>query len=178
MSPNDLRLTCFILFFIVYLFMPNPSFSNETRAGSTIDINSAPLEELIQIIHIGETRALELISLRPFSSLDDLVRIKGIGQSRIEDIKEQGLAWVWSNALTPGAQNKIEQTTQEIASSDKPKEENKPVELTPVQTMSLITEKHELVSDSLIILFKALIISVFSGISVLVLRRKLISRDN
>lgn len=63
-------------------------------AVEKIDINAAPLEELIKIIHIGEARAQELISLRPFSSLDDLDRIKGIGPKRIEDIKAQGLAWV------------------------------------------------------------------------------------
>jgi len=63
-------------------------------ATEKIDINTAPLEELVKIIHIGEVRALELISLRPFSSLDDLARIKGLGEKRIEDIKKQGLAWV------------------------------------------------------------------------------------
>jgi hypothetical protein len=64
------------------------------QATEKIDVNTAPLEDLIKIIHIGETRAQELISLRPFSSLDDLARIKGIGESRVEDIKNQGLAWV------------------------------------------------------------------------------------
>jgi len=59
-----------------------------------IDVNAAPLEDLMKIIHIGETRAKELIALRPFSSLDELTKIKGIGQARLNDIKEQGLAWV------------------------------------------------------------------------------------
>lgn len=59
-----------------------------------IDINSASVEDLVKIIHIGEVRAEKLISLRPFSSLDDLIRIKGIGQTKLEDIKKQGLAWV------------------------------------------------------------------------------------
>ena len=63
-------------------------------AEEKIDINTAPLNNLIKIIHIGEKRGLELISLRPFSSLDDLARIKGIGPVRIEDIKKQGLAYV------------------------------------------------------------------------------------
>jgi len=63
------------------------------QAIEKIDVNTAPLEDLVKIAHIGEARALELISLRPFSSLDDLVRIKGIGNLRVEDIKEQGLAW-------------------------------------------------------------------------------------
>ncbi|MDP2664151.1 MAG: lamin tail domain-containing protein [bacterium] len=68
--------------------------ANFISAEEKIDINAAPLEELVKIIHIGEARALELTSLRPFSSLDDLAGIKGIGPSRIEDIKNQGLAWV------------------------------------------------------------------------------------
>jgi DNA uptake protein ComE-like DNA-binding protein len=59
-----------------------------------VDVNSAPVEELDQIIHIGLVRAAELIQLRPFSSLDDLVRIKGIGPARLADIKEQGIACV------------------------------------------------------------------------------------
>ncbi len=62
-----------------------------------IDINTASVEDLVRIVHIGEVRALELISLRPFSSLDDLSRIKGIGPSRIEDIKNQELAYVASS---------------------------------------------------------------------------------
>ena len=61
-----------------------------------IDINSASLEDLVKIIHIGEERGTVLISLRPFSSLDDLSRIKGISSGRIEDIKKQGLAYVGS----------------------------------------------------------------------------------
>lgn len=59
-----------------------------------VDVNSASQEELLAIKHIGEARAQDLISLRPFSSLDDLVRIKGIGEKRVLDIKEQGVACV------------------------------------------------------------------------------------
>jgi len=79
-------------------------------AAEKIDINTAPLEDLIKIIHIGETRALELISLRPFSSLDDLVRIKGIGEKRVEDIKKQGLAWVETTESEP--QNESESSSE------------------------------------------------------------------
>jgi len=68
--------------------------TNFIFAAEKIDINIAPIEDLIKIIHIGETRAKELISLRPFSSLDELTKIKGIGETRLRDIKEQGLAWV------------------------------------------------------------------------------------
>jgi len=59
-----------------------------------VDINTAPSTELVEIIHISEVRAAELIMLRPFSSVNDMVRIDGIGLARLADIKAQGLAQV------------------------------------------------------------------------------------
>jgi beta-lactamase superfamily II metal-dependent hydrolase len=63
------------------------------EAKGTININTASKEELMQIIHIGETRAEEIIRLRPFNSLDQLTRVKGIGDSRLKDIKAEGKAY-------------------------------------------------------------------------------------
>lgn len=63
-------------------------------AAWQVDINSAPLSQLVKIVHIGEARARELIALRPFQDLDGLLAISGIGQGRLNDIKEQGLACV------------------------------------------------------------------------------------
>jgi predicted flap endonuclease-1-like 5' DNA nuclease len=63
-------------------------------AAEKVDVNTASSEELTKIIHIGDARAKELISLRPFSSLDDLSRIKGISEARVKDIKDQGVAFI------------------------------------------------------------------------------------
>jgi DNA uptake protein ComE-like DNA-binding protein len=96
---NLSRVTIISLFILVGTagtFSVNFIFATEK-----IDVNTASLEDLIKIIHIGETRALELISLRPFSSLDDLARIKGIGEKRVEDIKKQGLAWAETTESEP-----------------------------------------------------------------------------
>ena len=62
--------------------------------GECIDINSASKEELQEIIHIGEERVEELIELRPHNTLNGLKRIYGIGDGRLDDIKEEGLACV------------------------------------------------------------------------------------
>lgn len=94
------RVAVFIFFFLL-AGMAGIFSANSIFAAEKIDINTSPLEDLIKIIHIGEARALELISLRPFSSLDDLARIKGIGEKRVEDIKKQGLAWVSTREPTP-----------------------------------------------------------------------------
>lgn len=56
-----------------------------------VDINTASVSELMRIIHIGESRAQELIERRPYNTLDQLVRIRGIGDARLGDILEQGL---------------------------------------------------------------------------------------
>lgn len=62
--------------------------------GDCIDINSATLEELQEIIHIGPARAEELLEKRPFASVDDLIKISGIGKVRLKEIKEEGKACV------------------------------------------------------------------------------------
>ncbi len=58
-----------------------------------ININTASLEELQEIVHIGPSRAQEIIDLRPFSSLDGLTRVSGIGPVRLQDIKDEGIAY-------------------------------------------------------------------------------------
>ena len=56
-----------------------------------IDINTASLRALTEIIHIDGIRARELMELRPFRSLQELTRVRGIGAARVEAIEEQGL---------------------------------------------------------------------------------------
>ena len=61
-----------------------------------VDINSASVEDLQKVKHIGAVRAQEMLTLRPFSSVDDMERIHGIGPKRLAEIKDQGIACVAS----------------------------------------------------------------------------------
>jgi competence protein ComEC len=70
-----------------------PAALTGCRPGQ-IDINQASAEELQRIAHIGEARAAEVVRLRPFRSLTQLTRIRGIGQGRLGEIRAQGLACV------------------------------------------------------------------------------------
>ena len=77
-----------------YSVIPEKGLENDHHRLGRVNINTAAVEELQQIIHIGRERAEEIIRLRPFHSLDDLRRVGGIGPSRLKDIKEQGIAYV------------------------------------------------------------------------------------
>ena len=64
-------------------------------APGQIDVNSASLEDLQRIIHIGASRAQALIALRPVASVSDWARIRGIGNgARLAQIKAENLACV------------------------------------------------------------------------------------
>lgn len=73
---------------------PAPTAVPSDCVVGQVDINTASVDELQRIIHIGPVRANEMLTLRPFSSVDDMIRINGIGPARLVDIKAQGVACV------------------------------------------------------------------------------------
>ena len=95
------------------------------QGASLIDINTAPLEELEEIIGVGPALAQRIIEARPFNSLDDLIKVKGIGEITLQKIKDQGLAWV-------GPQEELEPKPE-------PEPEPEPEEKTPTEAVSYPT---------------------------------------
>ena len=71
-----------------------PQPTDPDQPPGAININTATVEQLQDIVHISEARAEEIIRLRPFASLDELTRVSGIGPARLEDIKDEGKAYV------------------------------------------------------------------------------------
>ena len=63
-------------------------------AAESIDINTATLSQLDKITTIGPALAQRIVDGRPFSSVDDLKRVKGIGPATLQKIKNQGFACV------------------------------------------------------------------------------------
>lgn len=165
---------------IFWLFTANFVF-----AAEKIDINTASLEELMKIVHIGEVRALELISLRPFASVDDLTRVKGIGETRIKDIKKQGLAWVGlpdvggeTSSILEAAPSisKTPQPEPQTAEIDAPEADPQVTEAQPLSNNGLAATGEQIPQSkgvSTIILFAALGLAVLSGTTILMLKKRL-----
>ncbi len=52
-----------------------------------IDINTAPAEVLMTLPGVGPTMAERIIANRPYSSVEDLLRVRGIGPATLEKLR-------------------------------------------------------------------------------------------
>ena len=109
-----------ILFLMIILISLVSASCNENQ----IDINSASLEDLIKITQIGPSYAEQIINLRPFVSIDDLTRVSGIAETRLEKIKSQGLACV-----ADLDEQKTKEDDQEVEKAEEENEERYSEEL-------------------------------------------------
>jgi competence protein ComEA len=71
------------------------SGSSSTAAGSTrtlgqkINLNTATLEELQELPGIGPVKAQAIIDGRPFSTIEDVMKVKGIKEGTFDKMKDQ-----------------------------------------------------------------------------------------
>jgi len=105
----------FLLFFGLsfLLVFPASVYAVDCDLAVQINVNTASKEELMCIVQIGDSRADDLISLRSFSSLDDLEEISGISSNRVQEIKNQGIATVNGETIFEESSSEDEETSEE-----------------------------------------------------------------
>jgi competence ComEA-like helix-hairpin-helix protein len=57
--------------------------------GGKLDVNSASSAELLAIRGIGPVLAQRIIEGRPYQTADELMKVKGIGPKKYEQIRQQ-----------------------------------------------------------------------------------------
>jgi competence protein ComEA len=61
--------------------------SGPAEGSVRVNINTATLLELISIPGIADARALQIVAHRPYASVEELIRISGIGPKLLEDLR-------------------------------------------------------------------------------------------
>jgi len=65
--------------------------AGQQLATERLNLNTATVEELVQLKGIGETIARRIVEYRdqhgPFRSVDDLLQVKGIGEKKLEALR-------------------------------------------------------------------------------------------
>ncbi len=62
-------------------------------AAQTVDINTATVEQLMSVPGVGQVIAQRIVEFRekngPYSSVDDLLKVQGIGEKSLARIRER-----------------------------------------------------------------------------------------
>ncbi len=81
-------MTIGLLAFVLCLSLPGMGLAGE----GTIDLNAATAKQLEQLLGIGKEIAQRIVSYRKdigaFKSVDELLRVKGIGKRKLAKVKE------------------------------------------------------------------------------------------
>lgn len=130
-----------VLIIIVLLMLPQVFALCE---DGQIDINSASLEELDDLIGIGPVKAEAIINSRDFESVDSLIKVYGIKEATLNKIKGQGLACVDENVEEVIVEELIEDSEEIIKERHLPK----PVEYVKPKTIKLVSQNIKRENDT------------------------------
>ena len=65
-------------------------YAQDVGTNKAVDINTASLTELTALRGVGPAIAERIIEGRPYQTVDDLLKVSGIGKKKLETIKASG----------------------------------------------------------------------------------------
>lgn len=108
-----------------------------------VDINAATAEELQRLKGIGPVYSERIIDLRPYTSLDELIAVKGIGEVTLQNIKEEGLACISEEDRSPEEDDATEkeESHEESRDTEPSSSEGKEPESEPPSSQSILSSE-------------------------------------
>jgi predicted flap endonuclease-1-like 5' DNA nuclease len=67
---------------------PAPVLPAKNVDGPPLDLNSAPVDALTRLPGVGPVLAARIADARPYASVDDLRRVRGVGRAKLERFRE------------------------------------------------------------------------------------------
>jgi competence protein ComEA len=115
-----------------------------TKPGAPVDLNTADQKALEALPGVGPATAKKIIAARPFKSLEDLSKVKGMSKAKVEALKDK-VTVSQEKAIAPKA--KSAPATPSAVSPAKPaataKEKGTAAKLAPGQKVNLNTASKE-----------------------------------
>jgi competence protein ComEA len=93
------------------------SGSSVAQTRTKVDVNSADLEALETLPGVGPATAKRIVSGRPFNSLSDLEKVKGLSKAKVDELKDKvTFGPVAASQATPSS--KSSQANRRVSSSE------------------------------------------------------------
>jgi len=77
---------------IAFLTLCMTSCGKKTQTAAKVDLNTATVQQLQQVPGVDQTLAQNIVTFRdengPFSSVDDLARVKGMDQQKLDSLRD------------------------------------------------------------------------------------------
>lgn len=129
----------FILVLLLIFFLN--SVYSECSEGQ-VNINTADATELDKITYVGPATATKIIASRPFNSLDDLLNVSGIGETKLQAIKNEGIACI-SGSIAETKEEEEKETEDKEEDNQNEEEEEKVTSIiqTPIKEQEIIQPK-------------------------------------
>jgi competence protein ComEA len=105
---------------------PSQTRSSSAKKGGRVNINSADLQSLESLPGINATLAKRIVAGRPYKNIDDLKKVKGLTQTKIDGLKNHvtfGTATA-STKKSKSNENSAPASTEETSSAATARNEN------------------------------------------------------
>lgn len=76
-------------FFLLLFCMAFASLSGCNRVHYPINLNTASAKDLAELPDIGPKLAAAIVAGRPYKTVDDVVKVKGIGPKTLEKMRDK-----------------------------------------------------------------------------------------